>query len=81
MAEKSINTKTLIDNHQLCIEILEGISHFQSSIRLKKESLNGFAGTFYELRIKYAHNIDIYNRCINRLNQRYNNILNNINHE
>lgn len=41
-----------IDKHQKCIEILECIGHFESMIKLKEESINGYPGTFYELRKK-----------------------------
>jgi hypothetical protein len=71
-----MDTKKEIKKHELCIEILEGISHFQNSIKLKKDSITGIAGTFPELRSKYLDNIDTYKRCIKRLEQRYNKILN-----
>ena len=67
-----------IEKHQQCIDILMGIKSFQRRIITVEESINGFPGTFLELRIKYAHRIDIYIRCINRLNQRYYKLLNEI---
>jgi len=69
-----INTPSLIDKHQQCIEIVEAIAHFQMSKRHTIRSIESFGGTFPNLRKKYIHNIDIYNRCINRLKERYNRI-------
>ena len=66
----------LIDKHQLCIEILEGVKYFEKAIELKKYSINGFSGTFPELRRKYIHDVDIYERCVKRLKQRYDVVLN-----
>lgn len=64
----------LIEKHQLKIEILEAIQHFARMIEHKQESIDGFPGTFINLRMKYLHNIEIYNKCINRLKQRYNEV-------
>jgi ABC-type Zn uptake system ZnuABC Zn-binding protein ZnuA len=72
------NVKSKIDKLQTCIEILEAITHFENMIKLKKESINGFSGTFPELRKKYLHNIQIYQKCMIRLIQRYKTILNQI---
>lgn len=73
-----MNAKTAIERHQTCIEILEAVSHFQNMIQLKVDSINGFPGTFPELRNKYYHNIEIYKKCIVRLIQRHDKILNSI---
>jgi len=67
----SMFTTHHIKQHEVCIEILEGINHFKRMIDSRKESILGFAGTFYDLRIKYTHDIEIYNMCINRLEERY----------
>jgi len=64
-----------IEKHQSCIEILEGIKHFEKKKERKIESINGFAGTFPELRLKYINDIDTINRCIERLVLRYQTIL------
>lgn len=63
--------KTLIDKHQTCIEILEAIQYFKIRKITTNKSLNGFAGTFPNLRRKYEHTIIIYDMCIERLKQRY----------
>lgn len=63
--------KTLIDKHQTCIEILEAIQYFKIRKITTDKSLNGFAGTFPNLRQKYEHELIIYDMCIERLKQRY----------
>ena len=67
--------KTLIDKHQTCIEILEAIQYFKIRKITTDKSLNGFAGTFQNLRRKYEHDFIIYDMCIERLKQRYVKIL------
>jgi len=69
----SYNANALILKHEKSIKILEAIKYFEKMICSKVDSINGFAGTFTELRKKYYHNIDIYNMCIDRLILRYNN--------
>lgn len=72
----NVNRRSLIDKHQMCIEILEGIMYFEQRKKHTIESIDGFAGTFPELRRKYVNDIDTINRCIKRLEQRYKRILN-----
>ena len=67
--------KETITQHEKCIEILEAIQHFQAMIQHKNDSINGFGGSFKDLRNKYTDNIDTYNRCINRLTERYNKLI------
>jgi hypothetical protein len=74
-----METHILIDKHQKCIDILDGIKHFQKMITIYEDNVNGFPGTFYSLRIKYLHNIEIYRMCIERLMKRYNAVLNELN--
>ena len=68
---KRIDYRSLIDKHQVCIEILEGIMHFEQRKKHRIESIEGFPGTFPELRKKYINEIDSIDRCIKRLEQRY----------
>jgi hypothetical protein len=70
-----IDTKELIAKHEKSIAILEGIQHFKSMIKHYNDSINGFGGLFGDLREKYTDKIDTYNRCIERLYNRYNNLL------
>ena len=72
----NVSSRSLIDKHQTCIEILEGIIRFKQRKKHRIESIEGFAGTFPELRKKYVNDIDTINRCIKRLEQRYKRILN-----
>lgn len=72
----NFSSRSLIDKHQMCIEILEGIMHFEQRKNHRIESIGGFAGTFPELRRKYVNDIDTINRCIKRLEQRYKRVLN-----
>ena len=74
----NISSRSLIDKHQMCIAILEGIMHFEQRKKHRIESINGFAGTFPELRRKYLNDIDTINRCIKRLEQRYQRVLNDL---
>ena len=67
--------KERINRQMLGLEVLEGIEYFETRIKLTKESINGFAGTFPELNKKYEHNLIIFDMCIKRLNQRYNKIM------
>lgn len=72
----NVSIRPLIDKHQMCIKILEGIICFKQRKKHRIESIEGFAGTFPELRKKYENDIDTINRCIKRLEQRYKRILN-----
>jgi hypothetical protein len=59
-----------IKKHERAIEILERIRYVNMKIRSRKDSLNGIAGTFPELRHQYNHDIDIFQRTIKRLELR-----------
>lgn len=72
----NISSRSLIDKHQMCIEILEGIMHFEQRKKHRIESIEGFAGTFPELRRRYVNDVDTINRCIKRLEERYKRVLN-----
>lgn len=69
-----MNTKELIGKHQLSIEILEAIGTFQMLRGSATDNINGFCGTFPELRRMYKHKLIIYEMCIERLKLRYNNL-------
>jgi len=74
--EINIDTHNIIDNHQMCIEIMEAIQSFKNRKQNRIDSINGFSGTFPELRRKYVNDIDTMNMCINRLYSRYENLKN-----
>tara|TARA_R110002020_G_scaffold288718_2_gene504198 strand:+ start:367 stop:582 length:216 start_codon:yes stop_codon:yes gene_type:complete len=58
------------------LEIQEAIESFENRIELTQESIDGCAGQFRELRDKYTDRIDTYERCIDRLNERFSKRLN-----
>ncbi len=60
-----------IQYHQRAIQILEAIEDMQFRKVMAQESLEGFPGTFPELRRKYQHRILILTASINRLKQMY----------
>lgn len=63
--------KNLITTHEVCIELIEAITLFETFKKTRQESLEGVAGTFIAFRRKYTHDIEIYSMCIERLNLRY----------
>ena len=69
---KQLNTSKMIDDLQKQIALVEGIQHFEMRINHTKQNIEGFCGTFPELRKKYTEDIDTYKRCIKRLLERYN---------
>ena len=73
----NIDTKTIIDKHLICIEIMEGIQSFQIHKHTMEQYLEqgSIYWSFPSLVVKYQHNIDIYERCIKRLLERYNNAI------
>ena len=73
-----MTTQELIEAHEKCIEVLEAIRTFERFIKSAHENIDGFAGTFPELRRKYIHRIEIYQMCITRLQERYSKINNQI---
>ena len=71
-----MNINNLIDKHKKAIELLEGIKGLEKRKELTIDSLNGFAGTFPELRRKYLNRIDTLSKCIDKLTLKYQIILN-----
>lgn len=70
-----------IDKLQMCINIQEGIKTFTNLRNFQKDNILQLNGNFPDLKDKYIHNIDIYNKCIERLEKRYNNIIKTLTHE
>lgn len=70
-----VDTKTIIDHHEKCIAIMEGIQAFQRQIHMVKQNLDT-RGTVREhfptFIVDCENNIDTWERCIKRLLQRYN---------
>ncbi len=73
------NTAELIEVHQTAINILETINLYKRKInRARENSKKIFHGFFFaEQSAAWEHDIIIYKMCIDRLEQRYNKILNN----
>lgn len=67
-----LDIEYLLDRHYKAIELLDGINSFKNRIGMRKGSLKGFAGTFPNLKAKYLNEIDTFERCIVRLEERYN---------
>ena len=68
-----MNTKELIKKHEQAIALLEAMESIQSRMAHTTEALNGFGSQFVWLREKYTHELDIQNRVLNRLKNRYDN--------
>lgn len=66
-----MNTKVELDKLETCIKIVESIRFFKRMLESQQESLDGFQGTFPELRRKLIHKVEIYQKCADRLQQRY----------
>jgi len=69
---------TTTEKHEMCIELIHAKKYFERLIISRDDGINGFSGTFPSLKRKYIHDIEIYKRCIERLNLRYRNIINSL---
>ncbi len=58
------------------LQIEDGINQFKLLIEIELDNVAKHGKDFQELRKKYVHNIDIYNRCITRLEERFTKQLN-----
>lgn len=66
------DTERLKKRHERCIELLEALRSLHRRKSWMIESIGGFAGVFPETRRKYVNRVDTLNRCIKRMEQRYN---------
>ena len=76
--------KTRMEKLQILVGLEEGIQSFKDQIQLKKDTIThrkhfkkqySFVPEFCEDEINECeHNIDIYERCIKRLEQRFNKV-------
>lgn len=53
------------------LEIQEAVEYFERKIEFRQKSIVGFAGHFKDIRDKYTNDIDTYEMCIDRLNERF----------
>lgn len=58
------------------LQIEDGINQFKLLIEIELDNVAKHGKDFQELRKKYVHNIDIYNKCITRLEERFTKQLN-----
>ena len=72
-----MKTTELINKHYQIIELLERLQWIELKINTKTESVNGFSGTFPDLRKKYLKIIELNEYAIDKLTIKYNNLLNN----
>ena len=64
-------TQELIERHEECINILDSITHFKRLIEVDKDTIDQLPIEFKDVRDKFNHKIDVYQKCIERLEQRY----------
>lgn len=71
--------ETIKQHHQNCIKILEAIDYFKNRIKDQNELCATWsAASFLSIRAQAHHRIEIFNKCIERLEERYNKQLTNI---
>jgi len=58
------------------LKIQDGINQFKLLIEIQLDNLGKHGKDFSFMRKKYLHDIDIYNRCITRLEERFTKQLN-----
>lgn len=69
-----MNIESLKQKHWKAIDLLEAIEYYERRKVSINENINGFAGTFPKLKAKNIHELDIMDRCINRLTKSYSNL-------
>ena len=70
----AVETAKLLALNERKIEILEAIRSFQRMIVRTEDTMNSLNELFPTRTEKRDHQIDIYNRCINRLYKKYQSI-------
>lgn len=66
-----MDTEKELERLETCTKIVEGIGYFKRMLKSGQESLDGFQGTFPELRRKLVHRMEVHQKCVDRLQQRY----------
>ena len=66
-----MSIKTASEALEIALQILSAMDHFQGAKELRLGYIKNHKDLFNNLTNKYNHEIDIYNRCIIRLDQRY----------
>ena len=62
-----------VEELQVLIEIVEGVNYFKTQRKRTAHDLN--KPCYHFMKAKLKHKIDIYTRCIERLESRYNNLI------
>ena len=70
---KKMNRKETLET---MLKIQDGINQFKLLIEIQLDNVGKHGKAFSFLRKKYLHDIDIYNRCIIRLEERFTKQLN-----
>ena len=65
-----MNTQDKISQQIIGLEILEAIKTFEKKINFSKSHIKLINGHFPNTEKHHAHKIEIYTKCIERLNQR-----------
>lgn len=69
--EKEVSVYSAISKHNKCLEILQAIMEFEKRKKRKMETVDSYKSMFPSISKKYQDNVEIIDRCINRLKQRY----------
>jgi len=73
-----IDVASALEKLEKAKEILEAIETFKERKYISIDGINGFVGTFPRLRAEAINRIDTYNKCINRLYERYEKLMANM---
>lgn len=73
--------KEIIKHHETCIDILTGVQFFKMQYEYAMKCVDNYSQVLPVLRAKWMHNAEIYKMCIIRLNERYFQYLNKLQHE
>lgn len=65
------NYATIINKHQLCIDIMTAIIDVERQMELNRELIKQLNGNFPEIIKKYENKIDVQKRMIARLLEKY----------
>ena len=76
---KDKKIQNVIKTHEQCIKLFEAIEGLKWRKKRRQEDLDGFAGTFPELKRSLINNIDTLDRCIYRISKKYTETLTKLN--
>jgi hypothetical protein len=76
--EKEVSVYSAVNKHNKCLELLEAILSFEKRKKDRLKNVEHYKDYLPTLSKKYQDNVEIIDRCIDRLKQRYLLILKNI---